>query len=408
MIHQDIQNKDILSHIFKFLDTIANKQDIFNLSFCNKRLNNILRPLINKVYSYIITNYNINNISTKYTSYKILPLITYNFYKDKAIEMLHSMLNNINEQVKLNTLEFFHVHNIFWYDGLSKALSILDDVRDNSHIKIITHILDYCDVDVKTIIVRNTNNKSMESFMDELADLEHVSISGNYNNCDTNYSTIKRFTTTAPSLYLLKNFQNITKLFIRGDKDLVNCSSSKFDWISNLTLPHLQNLYVNFDCDITLDTILKISPNLEELCVYWNDRCGTSYIQEYSMTREMSLISIIESIVQHMDFLEFDGCINISEILMASVVYKVLSNTVGKYPNIKCLSVLGFTQEQCNYWISNNSSNIMESYNDVCKPKSNNLQDILLYAYKMTCIYFVVIVAQEPSNTKVINFILSM
>ena len=115
MIHQGLQNKDILSYIFQFFDKTEDKQTIFNLASCNKRINTILENPIGSTYAYIVHEGNVKKIPTRYKALRIiLPTIdskSITYDHDKIIPMMET----INNQIKLNTLELLNIQDVFNY-----------------------------------------------------------------------------------------------------------------------------------------------------------------------------------------------------------------------------------------------------------------------------------------------------
>ena len=233
------------------------------------------------------------------------------------------------------------------------------------------------------MIVHDDKLKCMESFMDTVTDdVEYVHLHGNYYKCDTNYSSVKYLGTTVTSLYLLQNFRNIIALTIVEDGHLVNCEYSRGNWRSNLVLPNMKELYVYFDCKVQLEDLLRLSSNLNKLVI--------------SKHNSNSILSSIEKVIRKYNYnaTQFVSPLDILNItdkydskfceeLIAGITYVHISKIVAKYPNIKEVSIFDI-----NCWQHKDYHlNIEKEVGKLCTLKSTTLLDIIMYAYKVVCIY---------------------
>ena len=162
------------------------------------------------------------------------------------------------------------------------------------------------------------------------------------------------------SLYLLKNFRDISTLIIRGNGKPIDYVSGRYDWRHGVPLHNLTEMHVNVNCGTSFDDLLSIAPNLETLHVYFNAKWSNrSTATRYDHTEK---------------------CLQ----LISTIAHKYMETIVGKYKNIKQFTIFAYDKNVC----SKNceyATKIEYQFADVIKLKSNSWHDILLHAYKIVC-----------------------
>ena len=399
-MRQDIHNKDILLYTSTFLD----RQSIFTLASCNKRIESVLRQVINKKYSYCVTITNFHNVSTQYTSYRIYPI---------SIQLVPRMLDILNKQIRLNTLDALYVHNVFCIDTAKKFFHLFDNINNDCDIDTITNILNKYNIEVEDMRIDSTDTKSIQSIFDKLDNPVNVHLTGNYLECDKNYTSVEYLSTDVASLYLLKNFRNIVGLLICGDGEPVTCSSSLTFKLSNYTFDNLRELYVDCGCSVLLEDILNVCPKLESLHIANMDKTQNDIINIEETVGMMcpndilSLDAIIKLMLNGNKITSYGGFLDFCLLTLYNIMYDVINNVTKKYRNIKTVNIFRY---RCNKasTILEHIPQLKENYPNICKLNGNKLCDILMYAYKTVCLYCVSFVVDDASRSKMIDILVNM
>ena len=392
-----ILNKDILLHISTFLD----RQSIFTFALCNKRINSVLRLVINKKYSYIINNDNLNNISTKYLAYTISSQL-------RMTIPIPDLLDIIDKQIKLNTLEHLYVSDAFACDMTTNYISLLED----SDYDIALTLKKY-NIVINGIGVHSSKISDMKKLLGNFDKLSRVYITGNYYQCNTNYSSIKFLNTNTSSLYLLKNFRNITALSVHSNGASANCPSSEIFNIRDYIFTDLIELYIDYSCNIKLESLLDVCPNLETIIIFdMSPTCNTLYsIEQLISTRcttQMLLLSdIVEDISENSLSMTYEEYTDHGIYIISEVMRGIISKITKKYININNVNIFCYSYELVN-GVVDHITKLHKDYPSICKLNGDTVYDILVCAYKISCLYHVVYLIDENSRPTFIEMLTNM
>ena len=318
------------------------------------------------------------------------------------------MINKLDEQVKLNTLESLNVPGVFRYSAISiKTLTLANKLSCDYDVCTTVNILSKYNIIVEGIEVYNDKLKDMIRFMDEFTDIQQVYMIGNYFDNTKNYTKVKCLHTNATSLYLLNNFRNIRELMICDHGRPIKCIGKDFDWRNKIVLNNLTELYVNIKCNIQLEDLLKIGPKLTTVHVHVND------INNYGGLSDVEVV-LKQKCTKH--FVSLVGLVNNSTshhnphrlciYLLSTIMGKYMDNVVSKYTNITTFSIMCYSKHVTTRNLERIQT-IIDKYSQFIKLQSNNLHDLLLNAYKITCMWAISSLKEDGGNgirlTEILN-----
>lgn len=308
-------------------------------------------------------------------------------------------MDTINEQTKLNTLELFSVQSVFDYiTKNTNTMCFIIPKHCNYDIYSIMCAIYKYDIKVNGILINNgLQSESISKVINKYDNLKYLHINGNY-NFDTNYNSVKYFGTNLYSLHLLRNFRNITRLDITiGSPSNVNNYDTN-NLKKDLVLNNLKEIVIYYACNINLEDMLHISPNLNVLCVNKKGILTLTDIENIihykCTTKFVSLIDILKlssSKFNHTD------CIS----MLSTIVYRYMIIICKKHRSVKFADFCNFrnvTTSMINYTLMMEKTcfNMLSLafINDrslKANPTHGDLQNIILYAYKVVCLYVAII-----------------
>ena len=395
MIHQGLENKDILSHIFKFFNKTEDKQSIFNLASCNKRINRLMDKLLNNAYVYRVTDGNIMNISSRYKALRVNEY-TLTFGRGGCdltfeINKIITKLDTINDQIKMNTLESLNISSVIKYNTVTtKTLHLMTTRSYDYDMYTMMCALDKYNIQVDRLEINGTHTTiSSNQIVNKYSNLQSLHMVGDYDDIDINknYDSIKHFSTNVPSLYLFRCFKNIVQLDIcpGGEYGIYSCDASYLRNI--LVLPNLKDLSVDYTCNINLQNILDISPNLNTITVSAKDKVVDLTQIEATIISRCSIKFISLTIILKSSS---HGLNNKDCTWMIFVIAHRYIDIIGKkYKNYRCTNFCGYSNTATD--ITAPILEIEQTYSNLVLPTNNTLSlyHIILYAYKIVCLYVV-------------------
>ena len=410
MMYKNIENKDILLYIFNLLDKGKDKQTIFTLASCNKRINTILSIPISDNYTYTINVTNSHKIPSRYLAYRICHTLLFPQVKTLAVsllwnrDILSGIINSLNKQVKLSTLTRLYVDDVFQYDikNNQKIVSFSYNIYRSSDICDIIRIFLQYNIDITGMMIQNKTLKCMESFMDMLVNLQCVHIAGEYSPCNKNYTTVQQLHTEASSLYLLKNMTNIKSLTVYHTEGKTKTIDNS--WSHNVTLPNLSMLSINYSCNIQLEDLLNISPNLKIVCMLLQGKRGGDLNTIQSVVMEhcnSDFIPLDELVMAEMGIENDDYCI----MAISKIMYRYINNITSKYKNIKIVEILGYRYEEFDDQHHTDIIETKEFFDNVCKLTDNSLVNIFVHSYKAVCMHILLKSGNMPDGETMMSII---